>query len=143
MAHRGEEGVEAEAGVEAGVEEAMKWQVLSTMDLMVVGAGAVVVAEAGVGAVVGTEVEAESKMPVVMMSPLSMDLQEVGEPNFLRRCHIQVAAEGGAEAEVREEVREEGIAQTDLLKINLRRELPRGISSDDSSPGIICLEVAL
>jgi hypothetical protein len=61
--------------------------------LMVVGAGAVVVAEAGVGAVVGTVVEAESKMPVVMMSPLSMDLQEVGEPNFLRRCHIQVCVE--------------------------------------------------
>jgi hypothetical protein len=56
---------------------------------------------------------------------------------------LQFAAEGGAEAEVRVEVRGEGFAQTNLLKTNLRRELPRDISSDDSSPGIICLEVAL
>lgn len=37
---------------------------------------------------------------------------------------MQVAAEEGAEAEARVEVRGEGIALTDLLKIKLRQELP-------------------
>lgn len=118
----GEEGVEAEAVVGAGAEEATTWPILTITDLMVVGAAVVVEAVVGVG--VGTVVEAESKNPVALTSPMLMRLREVGEVIFLRRCHTLVAAEEGAEAEVRGEVRGEGIAPTDLLQTKLRQELP-------------------
>jgi hypothetical protein len=105
----------------------MMWKILSIMDLMVVGAAVVVVAEVEVGVVVPTEAEVEIKKLVASMSPMRMDPHEVGGPTFPRRRHTQVAAEGGAEAEVRVEVREEVSALTHQLKNNLSRELPRGL----------------
>lgn len=71
--------------------QAMTWQILSIMDLMVVGAAAVV--EGGVGVVVGTAAEAESKTPVALTSPTLMRLHEVGGLIFLRRCHTLVCVE--------------------------------------------------
>jgi len=56
---------------------------------------------------------------------------------------MQVAAEEGAEAEARLEVREEGIVLTHLLKIKLRQELPNCLLAEYRISGIICLEVAL
>ncbi len=57
---------------------------------------------------------------------------------------MQVAAEEGAEAEVRGGVRGEGTALTDLLQIQLRQELlPEWRLAECRHSGIICLEVAL
>jgi len=56
---------------------------------------------------------------------------------------MQVAAEEGAEAEVRGEVRGEGIALTALLQIQLLPELPECRFAECRHSGIICLEVAL
>lgn len=117
MAHHGEEGVEAEAEVGAEAEEATKWRTLIITGSKVVGAAVVVVAEVGVA--VGTVVEAESKTQVALTSLMLMELHEVGGLTSLRRPHTQVAAEEGAEAEVRVEVRGEGFALTDLRKIKL------------------------
>lgn len=52
-----------------------------------------VVVEAGVGVVVGTVVEAESKTPVALTSPMLMRLHEVGGLIFLRTCHTLVCVE--------------------------------------------------
>jgi len=137
----GEAGVEAGVGVGAEAEEATTWRIPSITALMVVGVAVVV--EAGVGVGVGTVVEAESKSPVALTSPVLMRLREVGEVIFLRRCRTLVAAEEGAEAEVRGEVRGEGIALTALLQIPLRQELPKCRLAECRHSGIICLEVAL
>lgn len=57
---------------------------------------------------------------------------------------MQVGAEAGAEGEVRVEVREEGIAQTDPRKSRLQQELLScRRQSTKVSVGIICLEVVL
>ena len=137
----GEEGVEAGVGAGAEAEEATRCPILTITALMAVGAAVVV--EAGVGVGVGTVVEAESKSPVASTSPMRMRLLEVGEVIFLRRCRTLVAAEEGAEAEVRGEVRGEGIAPTDPLQIQLRQELRECRLAECRHSGIICLEVAL
>lgn len=124
MAHHGEAEVVVEAEEEDGVgaEEPMKRQILSTMeDLMVVGSAAVV--GDVVVVVASTVVEAESKMLVALTSLMLMGPYEIREMAFLRICHTQIAAEEGAEVEVRVEVRGEGFALTGLVKTNLRQEL--------------------
>lgn len=137
----GEEGVAVGVVAGAEAEEATTWPILTITDLTVVGAAVVV--EAGVGVGVGTVVAAESKSPVALTSPMLMRLREVVDLIFLRRCPTLVAAEEGAEAEVRGEVRGEGIALTALLRIQLRQELPECRSAECRHSGIICLEVAL
>lgn len=88
---------------------------------MVVGSAAVV--GDVVVVVASTVVEAESKMLVALTSLMLMGPYEIREMAFLRICHTQIAAEEGAEVEVRVEVRGEGFALTGLVKTNLRQEL--------------------
>lgn len=86
---------------------------------MVVWSVDVAVAGVGVGAVVGTAVEAESKTLVALTSLMLMDLREIREMTFLKRRHTQVVAEEGVEVEVRVEA----LAQTDLRKNKVERVL--------------------